>query len=148
MDEKGTTQEGVKHAWRRWVAPVALVAGGALAGGILAGAQVAGAEGTTSTEAPAVTSEMPPAEMAHGPGEELLTGSTASKVEAAALEAVPGGTIIRVETDDEGAAYEAHVQEADGSVVTVKMDEDFTVTETIDGFGSGPAPDGTHDAGA
>lgn len=36
-------------------------------------------------------------------------------MEAAALEAVPGGTIIRVETDNEGSAYEAHVQKSDGS---------------------------------
>ena len=60
-------------------------------------------------------------------------------MEAAALEAVPGGTIIRVETDSDGSAYEAHVQKADGSDVTVKVDANFNVSDTIDGFGGGPA---------
>jgi hypothetical protein len=61
---------------------------------------------------------------------------------------VPGGTIVRVEADDEGAAYEAHVETSDGTVVTVKLDEDFTVLETIDGFGAGPGPMGHDDPGA
>lgn len=76
--------------------------------------------------------------MTHGPGEKLLTGTTADKAEATALDVVPGGTIIRVETDSDGSAYEAHVQKADGSDVTVKLDANFNVTDTIDGFGGGP----------
>jgi len=46
---------------------------------------------------------------ANGTKEELLTGDTADKVKAAALAAVPGGTIQRVETDAEGSPYEAHM---------------------------------------
>jgi hypothetical protein len=75
--------------------------------------------------------------VAHGPGETLLTGTAASKVTAAAKAALPGATIIRVETDSDGAAYEAHMQKADGSYVTVKLDANFKVTSTIDGFGGG-----------
>ena len=75
--------------------------------------------------------------MPNGPGETVLTGTTADKVKAAALAAVPGGTIIRVETDNEGSPYEAHVQKADGTVVTVKVDSSFKVTDTITGFGAG-----------
>jgi hypothetical protein len=75
--------------------------------------------------------------MTHGPGETLLTGTTADKVEAAALEAMPGGAVIRVETDNEGSPYEAHVEKADGTFVTVKIDENFNVTDTITGFGQG-----------
>src|SRR5437667_298211 len=80
---------------------------------------------------PASTAGPDPASVAHGPGETLLTGTTAAKVTAAAKTAVPGGTIIRVETDSEGAAYEAHIQKADGSFVTVKLDQNFNVTDTI-----------------
>jgi len=65
----------------------------------------------------------------HGPGETLLTGTTAQKVRAAALDAVPGGTIIRVETDSNGSPYEAHVRKSDGSEVTVKVNESFKVTD-------------------
>ena len=61
-------------------------------------------------------------------GEELLTGDTASKVRAAALAKVSGGTIQRVETDADGnAAYEAHILKADGSLVTVYVNKQFDV---------------------
>jgi hypothetical protein len=87
-----------------------------------------------------------PATVAHGPGETLLTGTTAAKVTAAALAAVPGSTVIRVETDSSGAAaYEAHLRKADGTEVTVLVDKNFAVTKTETGFGPGPkgqAPNG------
>jgi hypothetical protein len=79
-----------------------------------------------------------PSTVAHGPGETLLTGSDLSKATAAAQSAVPGGTIIRVETDSGDATYEAHVTKADGTTVTVKLDASFNVTATQSGFGSGP----------
>ena len=63
----------------------------------------------------------------------LLTGDNAAKATSAALAAVPGGTVERVETDAEGAAYEAHMTKADGSHVTVKMDSNFNVTTTESG---------------
>ncbi len=68
-----------------------------------------------------------------------LTGDVAEKVKAAALAALPGGTIIRVETDSDGSPYEAHVRKADGTEVVVKVDADFKVTGTVDGgaFGAG-----------
>jgi hypothetical protein len=65
------------------------------------------------------------------------SASTGEKVTAAALEAVPGGTIVRVETDSGGAAYEAHMTKADGTSVTVLLDSDFKVTATEEGFGAG-----------
>ena len=70
----------------------------------------------------------------NGSKEELLTGDTAQKVTAAALTAVPGGVAERVETDAEGAFYEAHMKKGDGSHVTVKLDANFNVTATEDGF--------------
>ena len=70
---------------------------------------------------------------ANGITEEVLTGDTASSVEAAVLAAYPDATIERMETDAEGAAYEAHVTLADGSRATVKLDASFTVTGTETG---------------
>jgi len=87
----------------------------------------------------AAPSGQDPAAMAHGPGETLLTGDTAAKVKAAALAAVPGATVVRVETDSSGAStYEAHLKKADGSYVTVEVNSSFTVTGTESGFGGGP----------
>jgi len=60
--------------------------------------------------------------------ETLLTGDTAAKVEAAAKAKVPSGTIVRVETDADGhAKYEAHMTKADGTPVTVYVNEQFDV---------------------
>ena len=64
-----------------------------------------------------------------------LTGSVADQVTAAALAAVPGGSIERVETDADGAVYEAHMLDADGNPVTVTFDENINVVETITGRG-------------
>jgi len=137
--------EGAKPPRRsRRLAATGLIVSGLLAGGILAGSQVANAASTPSTSN-ASTSDassarsvgVDPTTMRHGPGETLLTDGIASKVEAAALAAVPGGTVIRVETDSAGSPYEAHVQKSDGSIVTVKIDNSFNVTSTESGFGAG-----------
>ena len=48
-----------------------------------------------------------------------LTGDTAAKVKAAALEKVPGGTVLRTEKGGHGTAYHAHVRKADGTEVVV-----------------------------
>jgi uncharacterized membrane protein YkoI len=65
---------------------------------------------------------------ANGKTETVLTGADADKATAAAKAAVPGATIDRVETDADGAAFEAHVTKADGSKATVLMDSAFKVT--------------------
>jgi hypothetical protein len=60
--------------------------------------------------------------------ETLLTGDTAARVEAAAKAKVPNGTVARVETDADGhAKYEAHMTKADGTPVTVYVNEQFEV---------------------
>jgi uncharacterized membrane protein YkoI len=71
-----------------------------------------------------------------GMNETPLTGADAEKATAAALAAVPGGTVIRVETDSDGT-YEAHVSKTDGTEVEVKMDKDFNVTSVEDFVGRG-----------
>jgi hypothetical protein len=70
---------------------------------------------------------------ANGITESLLTGGTATKVRDAALAANPGATIQRVETDAEGAAYEAHLVKSDGTRATVHFDENFNITSTETG---------------
>jgi uncharacterized membrane protein YkoI len=58
--------------------------------------------------------------------ETLLTGDALANVTAIAQAKVPGGTIVRVETDADGnAAYEAHMTKADGTPVTVYVDKNF-----------------------
>ena len=64
-----------------------------------------------------------------GRGETPLTGETADKVTAAAKAEVPGGTVLRVETDAGDAAYEAHVRKSDGTEVVVLVNKDFAVTD-------------------
>jgi hypothetical protein len=60
-----------------------------------------------------------------------LTGDALQKVTAAALAKVPGGTIVRVETDADGhAKYEAHMTDANGTPVTVYVDESYDVVGT------------------
>ena len=111
------------------------------AAGIAAAATTNSSTPTTtnsSATATAPANRPDPATMTHGPGETLLTGTTADKVKAAALAAVPNGTIVRVETDSEGSPYEAHIKKADGTYVTVKVDSSFNVTSTESGFGAGP----------
>jgi hypothetical protein len=73
---------------------------------------------------------------ANGITETLLTGDTATKVSDAAKGAVPDATIDRVETDAEGATYEAHMTKSDGSHVTVKVNADFSVAGVEDGPGA------------
>jgi uncharacterized membrane protein YkoI len=83
---------------------------------------------TTSTAQPSA----PPGASAQNPwgnqrsDETLLTGDALAKVTAIAQAKVPGGTIVRVETDADGhAAYEAHMTKADGTPVTVYVDKNF-----------------------
>lgn len=41
-----------------------------------------------------------------------------------------GGTVYRVETDGDGAAYEAHVKKSDGTLVTVTFDSSGSLSPT------------------
>jgi hypothetical protein len=116
---------------------------GAVLGGAAFGTTLVGAA-SAETNTPSATSTAAPDD---GPGatrdpskgghvgengtvETLLTGDTAAKVTAAVVAAHPDATIERVENDAEGAAYEAHIVQADGTHATVKLDDSFTVTST------------------
>ena len=84
---------------------------------------------------------------ANGKTEQVLTGDTATKVEAAVKAAQPTATIERMETDADGATYEAHITKADGTRATVLLDANFAVTATEEGQGGAGGghggPDGT-----
>jgi hypothetical protein len=88
-----------------------------------------------STAAPSQAPAAPPGASAQNPwgaqrsDETLLTGDTASKVQALAVAKVgSGATVVRVETDADGhAAYEVHMVKADGTPVTVYVDKSFNV---------------------
>ncbi len=136
-----------------------LIVGAAAVGAAIGGAGIANAATTSSSSAAGSSSSAAssinsaanranPATLSHGPGETLLTGTTAAKVKAAALAADPGATIIRVETDSAGSPYEAHITKADGTQVTLKIDTSFNVTSTQQGFGAGPSGQAPPSAGA
>ena len=82
------------------------------------------------------------------PDEKSVSAAIADKLKAAALKAVPGGTVYRVETDAGDAAYEAHMTKADGTPVTVKFDKNLNVTKVEAGMGAGdPRPPAGHPGG-
>lgn len=107
-----------------------VLAAGAMALGLAAGSY--GIASAASGSGTATTTTTPSA--AHPWGgqrsdETPLTGDTAAKVRAAAVAKVgSGATVVRVETDADGhAKYEAHMVKADGTPVTVYVDEQFDV---------------------
>jgi uncharacterized membrane protein YkoI len=124
-------------ALRNTLTAIAAIRAAALGGSVIANAASSGTS-TSSSSSSAQTRQAPPqrgpsmgSHQANGITEKLLTGDTASKVEAAAKAKVPGGTIERVENDaDTGSIYEAHVRKADGSEVVVDVDANFNVTAT------------------
>ena len=131
-----------------------LLAAGVAAGAIGATAIGASAESTSGPQSAATTSSSSPGAPNQPPNgargsapvrsdEKSLSASTAATLKAAALKAVPGGTVYRVETDAGDAAYEAHMTKADGSLVTVKFDKNLKVVKVEAGMGEGdPAPAG------
>jgi hypothetical protein len=122
------------------ITALAAIGAAALGGSAIASAANSGTStSTTASGSTTQSKQTPPAQrdpslgghQANGKTEKLLTGDTASKVEAAAKAKVPGGTIERVENDaDTGSPYEAHVKKADGSEVIVYVDANFNVTGT------------------
>jgi uncharacterized membrane protein YkoI len=118
-------------AGRKTLAAIGVLGAAAAGWAAIAGAAQnnTGTTGTTATTATTASGYGGPG----GPGgradETPLTGETATKVKAAALEKVSGGTIVRVETDaDHGSPYEAHVRKSDGTEVEVLVSKDFEVT--------------------
>jgi hypothetical protein len=132
------------HAMRvpRLAAVTAIVVG--LAAGSYGIASAAGGSGSGSSSSSGSGSGGPAIQLAAGGNraapnaanpwggqrsdETPLTGDAKASVQKAALSKVPGGKIVRIETDADGhAAYEAHMTKADGTPVTVYVDKQFNV---------------------
>jgi hypothetical protein len=133
-------------------------AGVILAGGVVAGAIVTGTSGASAATNPTTAegsgspgygrsssgAEGPSGESAPARGDEkAVTAEQSAKLKAAALVAVPGGTVDRIETDAGDATYEAHMTKSDGTRVTVKFDANYVVTAVEDGMGKGDPQDGS-----
>ena len=128
---------------RRWSLERTVVVG-AIALGVAAGSYgVASAASGSSSSSSSPAAAAPGARQPWGPqrsDETPLTGDTAAKVRELALAKVPGGTIVRVETDADGnAAYEAHLVRSDGSPVTVYVSKQLEVVSVQSGM---PHPPG------
>ena len=132
-----------QHRTMRVIAAAALALG--VAGGSYGIASAAGGSSSSSGVLPAAltaaAAQPAPQQQGWGPqrsDETLLTGTTASKVQAAAVAKEPGATVSRVETDADGhAAYEVHMVRSDGTLVTVYVDKQFNVVGEQTGM---PAP--------
>ena len=95
--------------------------------GVASAASGSSSGSSTTTAAPAGPPATGAAPWGHQRSDEtLLTGDALAKVTAIANDKVPGGTVVRVETDADGVAkYEAHMTKADGTPVTVYVDANF-----------------------
>ena len=110
--------ENTKRLIPRWLAVSALSLGLVAGGyGVAAAASGKGSKAASTTKTTTQRTDETP-----------LTGDTLAKATAAALAKVPGGKVVRAETEADGhGAYEVHVTDASGAPVTVYLDKDFNV---------------------
>jgi hypothetical protein len=72
-----------------------------------------------------------------------VAGSARERAAAAALEATGGGTVLEVESGDDGAAYGVEIRTPSGEVVEVHLDAGFAVTgREADDDAGGERPSG------
>ncbi len=114
---------------------VAIVALAALA---LGGAAIAGAAGKTSSGSSSASKTLPQ--------REALSTDVAAKVKAAALDKVPGATVLRTEAGGPySSAYHAHIKTSDGTLKVVLVNASFEATEVQADQGRGGRGRGDHD---
>ena len=132
-----------------WRQTAALIATGVVVGGIgastlsaTAAAPSSGSTSSTAAAAPAAPGNNRSSTPVRS-DEKAVSTADAATLKAAALKAVPGGSVYRIETDAGDGTYEAHMTRADGTLVTVKFDKNLAVTAVENGMGKGdPAPTG------
>jgi hypothetical protein len=99
---------------------------GAMASLALGGSALAGAASSPSTSTSTNTTTQA------GPGKpqrQPLSSEVAAKVKAAALDKVPGATVLRTEAGGPySTAYHAHIKTADGTLKVVLVNSDFEAT--------------------
>lgn len=111
----------------------------------LGGTAIAAAADTSSTTAP--SSSKPGASQAgqRRPQREALSSAIAAKVKAAALDKVPGATVLRTESGGPyNSAYHAHVKTTDGTLKVVLVNASFeaTAVQADQGRGGARGPGG------
>ena len=85
----------------------------------LGGSAIAGAAGTSSTKTRAGAPQQ----------RDALSTATAAKVKAAALDKVPGATVLRTEAGGQyNSAYHAHIKKSDGTLAVVLVNSEFEAT--------------------
>ena len=111
----------------------------ALAALALGGAAIAGAAGKSSSSSSSSSSSRP------GPQREALSSANAAKVKAAALEKVPGATVLRTEAGGPySTPYHAHVKTSDGKLYVVLVNASFEATAVQADQGRGGRGRGDH----
>jgi hypothetical protein len=106
----------------------------ALAAFGLGGAAIAGAAGSA-------TSSSGTTQQQQRPQRERLSSAGAAKVRAAALDKVPGATVLRTEAGGPyGTPYHAHVKTADGTPQVVLVNASFEATSVQSDTGRGRGP--------
>jgi hypothetical protein len=130
-----------KHE-RRW-SPPRLAVTAAIVAGVAVGSYGVASAASSGSGSKSPSAATPSASQPWGPqrpDETPLTGSDLARVTALAKAKVPGGRIIRVETDADGnAGYEAHMVKADGTLVTVYVNKQFQVAHVQTGMPGPPA---------
>jgi hypothetical protein len=87
----------------------------------LGGAAIAGATGGDKSSGSSTQER---------PERQSLSSDAAAKVEAAALEKLPGATVVRTEAGGPyGSAYHAHIRTSDGALKVVLVNSSFEATE-------------------
>jgi hypothetical protein len=131
----------------RWAGGAALVAAGAVAGGLLASTLSASAADPGAAGAAGYAPGQRTSPPGHGgaqpvrSGEKSVSAASAATLRAAALKAVPSGSVYRIESDAGDGVYEAHMRRANGSLVTVKFDDNLKIIKVEPGMGTGdPRP--------
>ncbi|MDX6425939.1 MAG: hypothetical protein QOD52_1344 [Gaiellaceae bacterium] len=79
---------------------------------------------SASTPAAPPAPSIPPTENEQR-DETLLADDVLETVKEIALDELPGGTIVGIEADADGAGYLAHMLNADGTPMTVYVDSSF-----------------------
>ena len=149
--DRSATPARSRSRTRTWGAALGLLAAGAVGGAALAGTLDASAatpsptSSTASVEGGRSTGTFPAhGSAAHEGAEKAVTGSDATKAQAAAVKAAGGGTAGAVTTDMTGSGFEVTVTKSDGTTTEIHLDSSFAVMSPGAGHGG---PDGAADNG-
>src|SRR4051812_15009712 len=117
----------------------------------LGGSAIAGAADNGSSTASGSSSSTTTTQTRdHGP-RPALPADAAAKVKAAALDRVPGATVLETEAGGpDGSAYHAHIRTSDGKLQVVLVNASFqaTAVQADDGRGGRHGDHGGHGPGA